>query len=97
MMDMVRHQAVCDDFYTLLARVIVHESQVRRRVAWAEKHAFASIAPLCNVMGYSWNQEARVSRHGRTLARFYESVHPTNGAKVDKQSKVSVPLVARPL
>ena len=52
-MDMVRHQAVSDDFYTLLASVIAHESQVRRWVAWAEKYTFASIATLCDVMGYS--------------------------------------------
>jgi hypothetical protein len=66
----VRHQAVGDDIDGKLPGMLVKQIQVRQMVAATEEHALAVIAPLRDVVGHAGKDNARASRHARTLFRF---------------------------
>jgi Zn-finger domain-containing protein len=66
-MNVIRHEAVRDDLNRLCRRLLAKQAQVALPVARAEKHRFAVIATLGDVVWDAWEDDSCVPRHAATL------------------------------
>ena len=66
-MDVVRHEAVGNDFHAELPGLLSKQFEICDFVATTKKYPFTMIPPLCHMMGNPRKDNARVSRHLPTL------------------------------
>ncbi len=66
-MYVVRHQAIRDDVDDKLPGMLTQQSQIRCMVTQIKKHTLTVVTSLCDVMWDTGNDNARMSRHTRTI------------------------------
>jgi hypothetical protein len=66
-MYMIRHQAIGQHIDRMLARVILEPPQINRAVFAREKYRATAIATLRDMVRKAWTDDARNTRHERTL------------------------------